>query len=237
MCMLHLSSLICMRMAARTSSCQVMIDDRSWHETQWLSTPVQVCVRLCLIMSRSWAKGKMCLGQGVYIQAHAEYCCCCLLWGLCSTQYIQAFAVYRCCCHAAGFVHYTEVLEGRDGAKALGWPGFHRSNVHVSPLLFDIDMDGVRDVMVVTYDGEVVFFKDNVSQAGVPERPVQPTIERCQPDTAEARVAGTVYRELLSYVTAGSHWELQYACYATPTCRSEPKASNLGHRQISKSSP
>lgn len=63
-------------------------------------------------------------------------------------------------------MHYTEVLEGPDGAKALGWPGFHRSNVHVSPLLFDIDMDGVRDVMVVTYDGEVVFFKDNVSQQG-----------------------------------------------------------------------
>lgn len=66
---------------------------------------------------------------------------------------------------AAGFVHYTEVLEGPDGAKALGWPGFHRSNVHASPLLYDIDMDGIRDVMVVTYDGEVVFFKDNVSTA------------------------------------------------------------------------
>lgn len=65
----------------------------------------------------------------------------------------------------AGFVHYTEVLEGPDGAKALGWPGFHRSNVHASPLLYDIDMDGIRDVMVVTYDGEVVFFKDNVSTA------------------------------------------------------------------------
>lgn len=62
-------------------------------------------------------------------------------------------------------MHYTEVLEGPDGAKALGWPGFHRSNVHASPLLFDIDMDGIRDVMVVTYDGEVVFFKDNVSTA------------------------------------------------------------------------
>jgi len=63
----------------------------------------------------------------------------------------------------AGFVHYTEVLEGPDGAKALGWPGFHRSTVHAAPLLYDIDMDGIRDVVVTTYDGEVMFFKDNVS--------------------------------------------------------------------------
>lgn len=64
----------------------------------------------------------------------------------------------------SGFVHYTEVLEGPDGAKALGWPGFHRSTVHTSPLLYDIDMDGIRDVLVTTYDGEVIFFKDNVSR-------------------------------------------------------------------------
>jgi hypothetical protein len=57
------------------------------------------------------------------------------------------------------------VLEGPDGAKALGWPGFHRSHVHTSPLMFDIDMDGIRDVVVTTFDGEVVFFKDNVSTA------------------------------------------------------------------------
>lgn len=62
-----------------------------------------------------------------------------------------------------GFLHYTEVLEGPDGAKALGWPGFHRSHVHTSPLLYDIDADGIRDVLVTTFDGEVVFFKDNVS--------------------------------------------------------------------------
>lgn len=65
-----------------------------------------------------------------------------------------------------GFVHYTEVLEGPDGAKALGWPGFHRSTVHSSPLLYNIDYDGIRDILVATYDGEIVFFKDNVSQLG-----------------------------------------------------------------------
>ncbi|WIA09420.1 hypothetical protein OEZ85_008825 [Tetradesmus obliquus] len=60
-----------------------------------------------------------------------------------------------------GFVHYTEVLEGPDGAKALGWPAFHKSTVHASPLLYDIDSDGIRDILVATYDGDVVFFKDN----------------------------------------------------------------------------
>jgi hypothetical protein len=60
------------------------------------------------------------------------------------------------------FVHYTDVLEGPDGARALGWPGFHASTVHASPLLYDIDADGVRDVLVATYDGDVLFFKDTV---------------------------------------------------------------------------
>lgn len=64
-----------------------------------------------------------------------------------------------------GFVHYTEVLEGPDGAKALGWPGFHKSTVHSNPLLYDMDSDGIRDILVATYDGEIVFFKDNVSES------------------------------------------------------------------------
>jgi hypothetical protein len=34
------------------------------------------------------------------------------------------------------FVHYLEVLEGEDGAKAGGdWPAFHKSTAHASPLL------------------------------------------------------------------------------------------------------
>ncbi|KAI8464347.1 MAG: hypothetical protein J3K34DRAFT_492220, partial [Monoraphidium minutum] len=59
-----------------------------------------------------------------------------------------------------GFVHYTEVLQGVDGAQALGWPAFHASTVHASPLLHDWDLDGTPDVLVATYDAEVVAFKD-----------------------------------------------------------------------------
>ena len=35
------------------------------------------------------------------------------------------------------------------------------SQVHASPLMFDIDQDGVQDVLVATYDGDVLFFRDS----------------------------------------------------------------------------
>mgnify|MGYP001807413467 CR=1 FL=1 len=61
------------------------------------------------------------------------------------------------------FVHYLEVLEGPNGGQAPGgWPAFHASSVHASPLLYDIDFDGVRDVLLATYDGQVLFYKDTV---------------------------------------------------------------------------
>ena len=40
--------------------------------------------------------------------------------------------------HRAFLVHYLEVLEGEDGAKAGGeWPAFHKSTAHASPLVHD----------------------------------------------------------------------------------------------------
>lgn len=41
----------------------------------------------------------------------------------------------------------------------LGWPAFHQSSVHSSPLLYDIDKDGVREIALATYNGEVLFFR------------------------------------------------------------------------------
>ena len=38
-----------------------------------------------------------------------------------------------------------------------GWPAFHQSTVHASPLLYDIDKDGVREIALATYNGEVLF--------------------------------------------------------------------------------
>ena len=35
--------------------------------------------------------------------------------------------------------------------------------MHTSPLMYDVDFDGVQDILVATYDGEVLFFKDTVS--------------------------------------------------------------------------
>ena len=54
------------------------------------------------------------------------------------------------------------MFEGRDGAKAPGFEAFHRSTTHTSPLLYDVDLDGVPDIVVATYDGEILFFKDTV---------------------------------------------------------------------------
>jgi len=59
----------------------------------------------------------------------------------------------------------TQVLEGPDGAQSVGWPAYHSSHSHASPLLHDIDYDGVRDVVLATYDGEILFFKDTVGSA------------------------------------------------------------------------
>ena len=59
-------------------------------------------------------------------------------------------------------VHYFEVLEAEDGASAVGWPVFHKSHLHGSPFLFDVDRDGVLDVGIATYNGEIQFYKDTV---------------------------------------------------------------------------
>ncbi len=55
-----------------------------------------------------------------------------------------------------------QVLEAADGAQAAGWPAFHKSKVHASPLLYDVDSDGVQDVLIATYDGQILAFRDTV---------------------------------------------------------------------------
>jgi hypothetical protein len=40
-----------------------------------------------------------------------------------------------------------------------GWPAFHQSNVHSSPLLYDIDKDGIREIVLATYNGVVNIFR------------------------------------------------------------------------------
>ena len=54
------------------------------------------------------------------------------------------------------------MLEAGDGAQAAGWPAFHKSKVHASPLLYDLDGDGVQDILVSTYDGQVLGYRDTV---------------------------------------------------------------------------
>lgn len=54
------------------------------------------------------------------------------------------------------------MLEAQDGAKAVGWPAAHESTVQSSPFLYDIDRDGVQDIGLVTFNGEILFFTDTV---------------------------------------------------------------------------
>ena len=59
-----------------------------------------------------------------------------------------------------GFVGALEALEGSRGARLPGWPAAHQSTAHASPLMYDIDFDGVEEAVLATYNGEVLFFRD-----------------------------------------------------------------------------
>eukprot|EP00824_Muranothrix_gubernata_P001186 TRINITY_DN113_c1_g1_i3.p1 TRINITY_DN113_c1_g1~~TRINITY_DN113_c1_g1_i3.p1 ORF type:complete len:387 (-),score=113.32 TRINITY_DN113_c1_g1_i3:10-1170(-) len=65
----------------------------------------------------------------------------------------------------ASFNRFLEALDGNDGDKAPGWPftSVHRV-FHASPLVYDIDHDGVGDLLFATGNGEVFFVREN----GVP---------------------------------------------------------------------
>lgn len=59
------------------------------------------------------------------------------------------------------------MLDGVDGAKASddSWPAFHKSFVHTSPVLFDFNEDGVLEILIATYNGEILVVKDTVGAA------------------------------------------------------------------------
>ena len=65
------------------------------------------------------------------------------------------------------FLRYAEAVDGVDGHELPGWPyAFSRSGFHASPLAFDVDADGVDELLLLTSDAEVIF----LSQAGMPLR-------------------------------------------------------------------
>ena len=68
---------------------------------------------------------------------------------------------------ASTFVRYAEVVDGADGHEMPGWPyAFSHSTFHASPLNFDVDGDGVDEMLLLTFDAEVVF----LNERGLPLR-------------------------------------------------------------------
>lgn len=60
------------------------------------------------------------------------------------------------------FTHYVEALDGATGNDVHGWPFAHASmRSQSSALHVDLERDGTPEVMVSTYDGQLVFFRDN----------------------------------------------------------------------------
>jgi hypothetical protein len=56
--------------------------------------------------------------------------------------------------------HYVEAIEGVDGEKEPGWPfAFPESWLLTSPLLYDVNGDGVDETLISTKDGELVFLR------------------------------------------------------------------------------
>eukprot|EP00966_Prymnesium_polylepis_P226799 5247176-Prymnesium_polylepis.1 len=63
---------------------------------------------------------------------------------------------------ASTFVRFVEALRGDDGHELAGWPfAFGHSSIHASPLLYDADGDGIDEVIVVTFDAEVVVLRQD----------------------------------------------------------------------------
>ena len=66
------------------------------------------------------------------------------------------------------FVRYVEALQGVDGHPPhANWPhAFGGSSFHTSPLRFDVNADGTDDLILVSYQGDLLFLE----HTGVPLR-------------------------------------------------------------------
>lgn len=68
---------------------------------------------------------------------------------------------------ASTFVRYAEVIDGMHGSEVPGWPSVSaHSTVHTGPLSFDVDADGVDEMLFLNFDAEAVF----LSSRGLPLR-------------------------------------------------------------------
>jgi predicted metal-binding protein len=79
------------------------------------------------------------------------------------------------------FVHNLEVFQADNGAQAAGFPAWHADRVHSSPLMFDADHDGVQDILLATYSGDILFYRDNGNVLPLKLTVPRLIVKRCAP--------------------------------------------------------
>ena len=70
---------------------------------------------------------------------------------------------------ASGVAVGVQALEGSYGARINGFENGNAedlsgSTVHASPIMYDINSDGLEEILLATYDGEILFFFQNGSR-------------------------------------------------------------------------
>ncbi len=81
---------------------------------------------------------------------------------------VQAAAAGSRSVWASTFVRYAESVDGIDGRESAGaWPyTFSHSTFHTGPLAFDVDADGIDEMLLLSFDAELIF----LDRRGLPMR-------------------------------------------------------------------
>lgn len=106
-------------------------------------------------------------------------------------------------------VHYLEALEAEDGAAAVGWPVFHKSHLSGSPFLVDIDRDGILEIGVGTFNGEIKFYSHKVKKM---EYDNKKRILGHQTVAYDVHSAFETQKKLVRGTRSRSHGSLSYGC-------------------------
>jgi hypothetical protein len=55
-------------------------------------------------------------------------------------------------------MHYIDIVHADDGSRVHGWPfGLSQTTFVADPILYDLDNDGVDEIVACTQDGYIIF--------------------------------------------------------------------------------